>query len=220
MYSHESLPDGAAVGADPSRALASRRPSASAGFGSPGADATVKRIDLNDALIRHPQAPFVMRAAGAAMQGAGIDDGDVLLVDRALQPSPGNIIIAIVNGELTCWRLWQQAGNTRLQAASEEDTDIAAILSFQVRDKDLPARWADHEFVILFDDVAEQLAGLGCERIRAVVESFDCESVASGLRISVSIGLSEFRVGDTAESVVHRSDESMYRAKSVESTSV
>ena len=98
-----------------------RRPretrSTAAGFGSPGADSTVKRIDLNDALIRHPDATFVMRAAGTAMQGAGIDDADVLLVDRAIQPSYGHIVVAVVEGELVCRRLWKQAGATRLEAA-------------------------------------------------------------------------------------------------------
>jgi DNA polymerase V len=88
------------------------RPAARLPASSPGADSTVKRIDLNDALIRHPDATFVMRAAGAAMQGAGIDDADVLLVDRAIQPSHGHIVVAVVDGELVCRRLWKQAGST------------------------------------------------------------------------------------------------------------
>ncbi len=71
MYSFDAIPDGAAVGSDPSARPRETR-STAAGFGSPGADSTVKRIDLNDALIRHPDATFVMRAAGAAMQGAGL----------------------------------------------------------------------------------------------------------------------------------------------------
>jgi DNA polymerase V len=74
-------------------------------FGSPGTDTTVKRIDLNDALIRHPDSTFVVRAAGHAMHGAGIDDGDVLLVDRAITASHGHVVIAIVAGELLCRRL-------------------------------------------------------------------------------------------------------------------
>ena len=93
-----------------------RRPTASAGFGSPGSDSTVKRIDLNDALIRHPQASYVMRAAGTAMTGTGIDDGDVLLIDRAVHPASGNIVIAVVEGELTCRRLCHKDGATLLQA--------------------------------------------------------------------------------------------------------
>ncbi len=116
MYSFDAIPDGAAVGSDPSARPRETR-STAAGFGSPGADSTVKRIDLNDALIRHPDATFVMRAAGAAMQRAGIDDADVLLVDRAIQPSHGHIVVAVVDDELVCRRLWKQAGSTRLEAA-------------------------------------------------------------------------------------------------------
>jgi DNA polymerase V len=103
---------------------APHRTGVSAGFGSPGTDATVKRIDLNDALIRHPQATFVMRASGEAMRGAGIDDGDVLLVDRALHPSHGNIVIAVIEGELTCRRFWHLGGVTKLQAAGPGHADI------------------------------------------------------------------------------------------------
>jgi DNA polymerase V len=124
MPQDDSISDGAALhatrGGDP---LPSRKP-VSAGFGSPGADATVKRINLNDALIRHPQATFVMRAAGTAMQPAGIDDGDVLLVDRAIKPVSGHVVIAVHEGELICRRLWQQAGAVRLQAGLPGGDDI------------------------------------------------------------------------------------------------
>jgi diguanylate cyclase (GGDEF)-like protein len=97
---------------------------------------------------------------------------------------------------------------------------VAAILSSQVRDNDLPARWAGDEFVILFDGATEQEARQICERIRVAVAGFDWESVAPGLRLSVSIGLSEARAGDTAESVLHRSDQSMYLTKPLDLTSV
>jgi DNA polymerase V len=124
MYRHDSIPDGAAVGASQGGAPVARKNPVSAGFGSPGEDATVKRIDLNDALIRHPQATFVMRAAGSAMKAAGIDDGDVLLIDRAILPSNGCIVIAVVEGELICRRLQQQAGAAALQAAVPGPDDI------------------------------------------------------------------------------------------------
>jgi DNA polymerase V len=121
MNSPDSIPDGAAVG---SGGPAPRTRSSGTGFGSPGEDATVRRIDLNDALIRHPEATFVMRASGTAMVDAGIDDGDVLLVDRALVPGHGNVLIAIVEGELVCRRLFQQDGAVRLQAASAGHADV------------------------------------------------------------------------------------------------
>jgi DNA polymerase V len=124
MHSHDSIQDAAAVGASPGGEPVARKKPVSAGFGSPGEDATVKRIDLNEALIRHPQATFLMRAAGAAMRAAGIDDGDVLLVDRAIQPSSGSIVIAVVEGELICRRLCHEAGAARLQAAVPGPEDI------------------------------------------------------------------------------------------------
>jgi DNA polymerase V len=112
------FPDGARVGADPAAAaMRPREPTASSGFGSPGSDFTVRRIDLNDALIRHPQATFVMRASGEAMAGAGIGNGDVLLVDRGVTPQHGHLVIAKVDGELLCRRLVKQAGVIALETA-------------------------------------------------------------------------------------------------------
>jgi len=96
---------------------------------------------------------------------------------------------------------------------------VAAIMGSHVRDNDLPARWAGDEFVILFDDATELVAQQICERIRTAIAGFDWESIAPGLHVSVSIGLSEVRAGDTAESVLQRSDESMYGAKPAEPTS-
>jgi diguanylate cyclase (GGDEF)-like protein len=90
---------------------------------------------------------------------------------------------------------------------------IAAIIVSQVRENDLVARWAGDEFVVLFDNAGELAAEPVCERIRIAVSAFDWESVAPGLRMSVSLGFSEAHVGDTAESVLHRSDRSMYQQK-------
>lgn len=83
---------------------------ASAGFGTPGEDVTVRRIDLNEALIRHPQWTFVMRAADDAMIDAGISNGDVLLVDRMLKAEHGHVVIATVDGELMRRRLHVRNG--------------------------------------------------------------------------------------------------------------
>lgn len=124
MYSRESLPDGALVGSDSAAAGAPIRGTVAAGFGSPADDATVKRIDLNDALISHPQAAFVMRAAGDGMRDAGIDAGDVLLVDRALNPGHGNVVVAVVDGDMLCRRLWSQDSVMKLQAAHPGFNDI------------------------------------------------------------------------------------------------
>ena len=104
MDSSDDFANGAPVGGGPVTPTVRRTSNA---FGSPGTDPTVRRIDLNEQLIRHPDATFIMRAAGQDMRGAGIDDGDVLLVDRALSPQHGSVIIAVVDGELVCRRLEQ-----------------------------------------------------------------------------------------------------------------
>lgn len=120
MHSGSSeFSDGARVGADAAAAESRpREPTASSGFGSPGSDFTVKRIDLNEALIRHPQATFVMRARGDAMVGAGVWAGDVLLVDRAASAAHGDLVVAKVDGELACRRLVKQAGLIALETAT------------------------------------------------------------------------------------------------------
>jgi diguanylate cyclase (GGDEF)-like protein len=93
---------------------------------------------------------------------------------------------------------------------------LAAVLVSQLREKDLAARWAGDEFTVIFDGIDEAQAWAVCERIRAAVAAFDWESMASGLRMSVSIGLAEAHASDSAEEVVGRSDASMYRAKTVQ----
>jgi len=92
---------------------------------------------------------------------------------------------------------------------------LAALMASQVREHDLPARWAGDEFLILFD-ADEAAARQVCDRIAAAVAAFDWNSVAAGLSVSVSIGLDEARADDTIESVVHRSDKTMYRTKPAE----
>jgi DNA polymerase V len=122
----EDFPQGASVGADPaSAAVRPRQPTASSGFGSPGSDFTVRRIDLNDALIRHPQATFVMRASGDAMAAAGVGSGDVLLVDRAVTPQHGHLVIAKVDGELLCRRLVRHAGVIALETTETPPQRLA-----------------------------------------------------------------------------------------------
>jgi len=103
MDSPDEFLDGAPVGREGPAAPTVRRTSSA--FGTPGIDSTVRRHDLNDVFIRHQDATFMMRAAGSEMLGAGIGDGDTLLVDRALTARHGSVVIAVVGGELRCRRL-------------------------------------------------------------------------------------------------------------------
>ena len=124
MSSHPD-PDGIVrVGRDPSAAATTPRASVAIGFGSPSQDTGVTRLDLNEVLVRHSQASFMMRAAGDAMGDVGIDDGDLLLVDRAIAPAHGHVVIATVEGEFVCRRLIRSAAGVRLQAARSGVADI------------------------------------------------------------------------------------------------
>lgn len=80
----------------------------SAGFASPADDHLEKCIDLNEFLIEKPAATFMLRVEGDSMIGAGIHDGDLLIVDRSLTAVNGSIVIAVVNGDLTVKRLSKQ----------------------------------------------------------------------------------------------------------------
>ena len=95
-----------------------------AGFPSPAEDHAVQRIDLMAELIRHPQATFLLRVRGDSMREVGIFDGDVVLVDRAIRPRSGQVVIAVVDGEFVCKTLLMRAGRVRLKAANPTYADI------------------------------------------------------------------------------------------------
>ncbi len=84
------------------------------GFPSPAQDYDGKRVDLNDVLIRDPTSTYVVRVTGDSMEGAGIAHGDEVIVDRSLTPQDGNVVIAIVDGELTIKRLRIRSDGTWL----------------------------------------------------------------------------------------------------------
>jgi DNA polymerase V len=77
----------------------------SAGFPSPAEDYLEAKLDLNQHLIKHPVATFFLRVSGDSMIGAGIHEGDLLIVDRSIEPTNNRVIIAAVNGELLVKRL-------------------------------------------------------------------------------------------------------------------
>nr|WP_311195299.1 translesion error-prone DNA polymerase V autoproteolytic subunit [Thiomicrorhabdus immobilis] len=76
-----------------------------AGFPSPADDYIEARLDLNEKLIRNKEATFLLSVQGDSMKDAGILDGDILVVDRSIQPQDGKIVIAALDGELTVKRL-------------------------------------------------------------------------------------------------------------------
>ncbi len=88
----------------------------SAGFPSPADDYMDRGIDLNEELIHRPASTFFLRVAGNSMDGSGIHDGDLLVVDRSINPLPGHIVVAVLDGTFTLKRLMNYKGNLRLEA--------------------------------------------------------------------------------------------------------
>lgn len=95
-----------------------------AGFPSPADDFIESHLDLNEYLVKHPAATFLVRAKGQSMINAGIFSGDILVVDKSLEARHGKIVIAAINGELTVKRLYQKKGIVKLQAENPEYPDI------------------------------------------------------------------------------------------------
>lgn len=91
-----------------------------AGFPSPADDHLEDGLDLNEHLIRRPAATFFVRVKGNSMIGAGIHHGDLLVVDRSLEPKSGTVVIAVVNGELTVKRLRLENGRLWLMPENPE----------------------------------------------------------------------------------------------------
>ena len=119
-----SEPQAARVGRDSTAPSQPPRTSVAVSFGSPASESGVTRLDLNDIFIRNQQATFLMRVAGSSMRDAGIDDGDIVLVDRAIAPAHGHVVIAVVEHEFICRRLARQGGAVSLCATDPAVADI------------------------------------------------------------------------------------------------
>jgi DNA polymerase V len=87
----------------------------SAGFPSPAADYAEEGLDLNHYLVQNKPATFMFTVKGDSMMGAGICDGDKVVVDKALKPKHKDIVVAVVDGEYTIKRLYQLRGRIELQ---------------------------------------------------------------------------------------------------------
>jgi DNA polymerase V len=113
-----------------------------AGFPNPADDYMDRRLDLNEHLIKHPAATFYCRVSGESMRGIGIFDDDLLIVDRAVKPVNGHVVLASINGELTCKLL--DVNNKRLLAANKnyppieinEDAEfsVEGVIIYSIRD--------------------------------------------------------------------------------------
>lgn len=112
-----------------------------AGFPSPADDYQESTLDLNQFVVTHPSATYFVRASGSSMEGCGIYSGDLLIVNRALTPQHGDVVIAAIDGELTCKIL--DLNNSELRSANpqfpsipitlEMDLIIEGVVSFSLR---------------------------------------------------------------------------------------
>ncbi len=118
-----------------------------AGFPSPAQDYITESIDFNRDLIRHPQSTFYARADGNSMIGRGIDDGDLLVIDKLLEPREGNIVVACLDGEFTlkifhvdpgedcAWLLPANPDYPAIKITDENDFRIWGVLLYSIKDQ-------------------------------------------------------------------------------------
>ena len=103
-----------------------------AGFPSPADDYLEGVLDLNDLCIEDEAATFFVRASGTSMVGAGIHDGDLLVVSRARRARSGDIVIASLGGDLTVKRLARKEGRWWLMPESAEHMPIEVNMQLEV----------------------------------------------------------------------------------------
>lgn len=115
---------------------------APAGWPSPAEDYVEEVLDLHHLLVKNPPATYFLRAMGHSMTGAGIHDGDLLVVDRSREARSGRVVIAKVAGELTIKRLLKKNGRIFLAAENpdypdfdvtgREDADIWGVVTYVI----------------------------------------------------------------------------------------
>ena len=115
----------------------------SAGFPSPAMDSVDIAIDLNKHLIKHPSSTFFGRAKGESMKDAGIGDGDLLIIDKSLEPINGKIAVCYIDGEFTLKRIkldqdgcWLMPANDKykpIKVTEDNDMRIWGIITHVIK---------------------------------------------------------------------------------------
>ena len=114
----------------------------SAGFPSPALDFQHESIDLNQHLVRHPEATFYGRVKGQSLKDLGIVDGDLLVIDRSLEARNGRLAVCFINGEFTAKRIKIDQQRIYLMPANADYQPI------QVKDDDELIIWGVVTYVI------------------------------------------------------------------------
>jgi DNA polymerase V len=105
----------------------------SAGAPTDSDDTIEREVDLAEMLLEHPEQTYFIRVVGDSMTDAGISNGDTLIVDCAVEPKPGHVVIAKVFGELTVKRYMQRNGRPLLRAENKRFKDIAITADMDFR---------------------------------------------------------------------------------------
>lgn len=98
--------------------------SAACGFPSPADDHLDRPLDFNELLVENPASTFAVRIAGESMTGAGLFPGDIAIVNRARTPAPGNVVLALLDGEFTIKRYRPQGTRILLTAENPAYPDL------------------------------------------------------------------------------------------------
>ena len=98
--------------------------SVSAGFPSPATDYLENKLDLNEYLVKHPAATYIVKANGSSMVDAGILSGDLLIVDRSVTPRNESIVIASIFGDLTVKKIRKKNTSLFLVSANSDYPSI------------------------------------------------------------------------------------------------
>lgn len=114
-----------------------------AGFPSPAQDYIEGGIDLNLELVKNPAATFFGRVSGDSMTGAGIDDGDLIVIDKSLQASDGDIAVCFLDGEFTLKRIhiekdvmWLVPENTKykkIKVAPDQNFMVWGVVTYSIK---------------------------------------------------------------------------------------
>lgn len=105
-----------------------------AGFPSPADDYIDKKLDLNEFLVKHPSSTFFVKVKGESMVNAGIFSGDILIVDRSLEPRNNKIVVCILDGEFTVKRIRKTKGKFYLlpENPNYQPIEITGDIDFEI----------------------------------------------------------------------------------------
>lgn len=115
-----------------------------AGFPSPAQDYLESGIDLNRELVKNPSSTFFGRVSGDSMSGAGIEDGDLIVIDKSISASEGDIAVCFVDGEFTLKRIhiendfvWLVPENPkyrRIKVTPDQNFMVWGVVTYSIKD--------------------------------------------------------------------------------------